>query len=76
MNTKTSLIFMTIAAAALAVVLAPSLLMSTASAAPDAECRKDTGGGTVSPKGQDEPNTPIGKADCPPPFKAKNSNAK
>ena len=75
MNTKTIVMFVGIAAA-LAVVVAPSL-MATVSAAPDAECRKETGSGkTVSPKGQDEPDTPIGKADCPPPFKAKNANAK
>jgi hypothetical protein len=60
---------------ALALVIAPSL-MATVSAAPNTVCVKKTGnGGTVSPPGQDQPNTPPGKANCPPPFKAKNENA-
>jgi hypothetical protein len=50
--------------------------MATASAAPNTVCVKSTGnGGTTSPPGQDQPNTPPGKASCPPPFKAKNENA-
>jgi len=61
MITKTTIIFVTIAAA-LAVVLAPSLMMSTASAAPDTACINP--GGKV-PKGQEEPDTPPGQADCP-----------
>ena len=70
MNLKTTLIFMTLAAAAFAVVLAPSL-GSTVSAAPNTVCTKNG----HSPPGQDEPNTPPGKADCPPPFKARNAQS-
>ena len=73
MNTKTIFLFVSIAAA-FAVVVAPSL-MATASAAPNTVCVKSTGGGTTSPPGQDQPNTPPGKASCPSPFKAKNENA-
>ena len=74
MNTKTIFLFVSIAAA-FAVVVAPSL-MATASGAPNTVCVKSTGnGGTTSPPGQDQPNTPPGKASCPPPFKAKNENA-
>jgi hypothetical protein len=60
MNTKTILIFVTMAVA-LAVVAAPTL-MRTAAAAPDTACINP--GGKV-PKGQEEPDTPPGQADCP-----------
>jgi hypothetical protein len=73
MNTTTTLAAVAIVSA-LALVIAPSL-MASASAAPNTVCVKSTGGGTVSPPGQDQPNTPPGKADCPKPFKAKNENA-
>jgi hypothetical protein len=76
MNTTTKTTLATVAiVSALALVIAPSL-MATVSAAPNTVCVKKTGnGGTVSPPGQDQPNTPPGKANCPPPFKAKNENA-
>ena len=74
MNTTTTLAAVAIVSA-LALVIAPSL-MASASAAPNTVCVKTTGSGkTTSPPGQDQPNTPPGKADCPKPFKAKNENA-
>jgi hypothetical protein len=74
MNTTTTLAAVAIVSALAALVIAPSL-MATASAAPNTVCVKSNGGKTVSPPGQDQPNTPPGKASCPPPFKAKNENA-
>ena len=75
MNTTTTTLATVAIISALALVIAPSL-MATASAAPNTVCVKSTGnGGTASPPGQDQPNTPPGKASCPPPFKAKNENA-
>ena len=69
MNTTTTLAAVVIVSA-LALVIAPSL-MATVSAAPNTVCVKNG----HSPPGQDQPNTPPGKASCPPPFKAKNANA-
>jgi hypothetical protein len=69
MNTTITLAAVAIVSA-LALVIAPSL-MASASAAPNTVCVKNG----KAPPGQDEPGTPPGQADCPPPFKAKNENA-